>query len=530
MKFSVISGKKHKNTVLTLFIVIVSIALGILYFSGEYLFNNGKPAYSIGVKTEKTSYLRGENIKFTVINEGARPVWFIVPPSKCKSGFNWTILKGSDEIWNAEYKYPKCDIGKEDYDFIEVKILNPGERMDGLWDQKLFSDSIGSSYTGYGKYKIAFYYSSEIINKVDAKNGSDPNMKSTDSLEFEITGDPYSDSIKSEIQKENDAKRKSDLKKIKQVLEAYYQQNSQSYPDSNGFLKLDDSNSDVYRILSERVDEGSVRDPNYPEFYYGYSSDGSSFELSARLESDDDDSCEILGESLCIYKIDSLGNVSRKKYEERKVLTIGESVDAFIAGSGIFNESNDVIMITSDSIGSEEEAMIKEANTPENVKIIKAGEVGKEELSKNNLVLIGSPASNSLIKELYRKVLITEIADSIDFEKNSIKSALGFVQNPWNDQKNILIVDLGYSFGSLVRLQGDVKSEKIGAFYHIVFRSKEGEAYALIQSFENNNSRIGNMNDFDGKNVEVYGYKRISDSKEFPIEESLGVIDMNIMD
>jgi len=102
--------------------------------------------------------------------------------------------------------------------------------------------------------------------------------------------------------KTNDAKRKSDLNEIKIALGFYYDDNGK-YPISNELTKLNNEDSFVYEDLLKYVDEALLKDPKDPKFYYGYKSDGSHYELTARLENLEDKECELLNSNLCIYKI-----------------------------------------------------------------------------------------------------------------------------------------------------------------------------------------------------------------------------------
>lgn len=511
-------------------IILILVALSFGVFCYMTYFRDKNPDHIVRIEFEKETYLRGEPVVFFIKNVGTKPVQYLVPPSKCEAGFQWSLLMEKEGSWNSVRQYPDCGIGEEDYDLVEIRTLNPGETINDAWDQKLVQQDVGSRYAETGKHKVVFYYSSRTINKGDVRNGAGYGMESASSSEFSIGGDFFDDYVKTQIRKENDAERKNDLSEIMKGLEAYYDKKEQRYPESNGFVKLNDKNSLIYKDLSRFVQEGYLSDPNQPEYYYGYNSDGSNFELSARLENADDGSCEVIGESLCIYKTDSAGNVSQKKYVPKQVFTIGESVDDFILEVGIFDDPENIIMITSSLIGASEKAMIEEANVPENVRTIRAGEVEEEDLSGSNLVVIGNSVTNIVIADIYKKVSMIEVADMVDFEKNKIKAVFRFAKNPWNDKKKILVVDLGYSIEMFQRMQGSLKSEKDGEYYHIVFNPVQGGTYALVRSFERGGSGIGNMNEFEGKNIEIYGYRRMINSQEFPIEDSLGVIDINILD
>ena len=355
-------------------------------------------------------------------------------------------------------------------------------------------------------------------------------MKNLFSPGFEIVNDFYDDSIRSEVQKENDRERKNDLSEIKKALEAYSLENGQKFPESNGLIRLNDENSDVYRDLLKYTREEFLSDPNQPEYYYGYGSSGSGFELSARFENTEDGSCEMIGESVCIYKIDSLGNISQRKYEKQRVVTLGETLDVFFENLKVLDSDKDIIMITSDLVGSEERAIISQTEPPEIVKVKKAGEVTPEDLAQNNLILSGKPSTNRIIAELNRKTLIADVADLVDIEKNDILGTFKYSKNPWNSEKIVIVFETGYSLEAVTRIKGTLKAEKTDEFYHVVLDTQDGGVYAVVPGFIKDGATPQGLVGYDGKNVEVYGYKRIRNSKEFPIEESIGAIDISVLD
>ncbi|MFA6096946.1 MAG: hypothetical protein WC788_04955 [Candidatus Paceibacterota bacterium] len=524
------SAGGNKIKLVIFLILMVFASAGVFYFQKYYFSKDEKPAYAVEITAEKGVYVRGEQVKFIVTNKGTRPVWYIVPPGKCKNDLQWDLFFEEEGSWSAVYKHPKCEIVKEDYDFIEIKNLGFNESVNGVWDQKLYSEGAEGRYAGPGKYRIVFYYSDEIINKNDIRSETDPGMKNSYSVEFEIADDFYDDFIRSEVQKENDRERKDDLSEIKKALGAYSPENGRKFPESNGLIRLNDKNSDVYLDLLKYTKEEFLSDPNQPEYYYGYGSSGFGFELSARLENIEDGSCEMIGGSICIYKIDSLGNISQRKYEKQRVVTPGETVDVFFEKLKVLDSDKNIIMITSDMVGGEERAIISQVQPPENVKVKKAGEVTSEDLSQNNLVLSGSPDTNSIIAELNRKIPVVDIADLVDIEKNDITGTFKYSKNPWNNEKIVIVFETGYSMEAVTRIKGVLKAEKTDEFYHVVLDLQDGGAYAVVSGFIKDGAMPQSLVEYDGKNVEVYGYKRMRNSKEFPIEESIGAIDISILD
>ena len=109
----------------------------------------------------------------------------------------------------------------------------------------------------------------------------------------------------------NDEKRKTDLNEIKIALELCYD-NDGKYPVSNELTKLNE-NSPAREELLKYANETLLEDPKSPEFYYGYKSDGSFYELSAKLENLEDEECELLNSNLCIYKIVEGNNANSKE-------------------------------------------------------------------------------------------------------------------------------------------------------------------------------------------------------------------------
>lgn len=118
------------------------------------------------------------------------------------------------------------------------------------------------------------------------------------------------DFILDKFAKANDLERKSDIREIIIALIMYLDDNGK-YPLSIDGVRLNGQNSATHKELMVYLTEESLKDPKDPEFYYIYKSDGVFYELSARLENLEDKGCKIIN-NLCIYTIDSMGNVSGK--------------------------------------------------------------------------------------------------------------------------------------------------------------------------------------------------------------------------
>jgi len=118
-------------------------------------------------------------------------------------------------------------------------------------------------------------------------------------------GHPVTKEEISKVQmKERDSKRKSDLWEISLALNLYYSDYNQ-YPVSINLERVNDENSNFYKALVPNYLSGLqieefLFDPKHPEFWYGYKSDGKTFELTARLENLEDEDC-IIEDGICIY-------------------------------------------------------------------------------------------------------------------------------------------------------------------------------------------------------------------------------------
>ncbi|MBI2589506.1 hypothetical protein HYW32_00520 [Candidatus Berkelbacteria bacterium] len=84
-----------------------------------------------------------------------------------------------------------------------------------------------------------------------------------------------------------DTQRKADLQKIKEALQALAAATKPfTYPSAQGVVRLD-QNADLASRLEPYLGK-MPSDPNAPNRYYGYTSDGKSFILTAVLENNDD--------------------------------------------------------------------------------------------------------------------------------------------------------------------------------------------------------------------------------------------------
>jgi hypothetical protein len=98
----------------------------------------------------------------------------------------------------------------------------------------------------------------------------------------------------------NDAKRKSDLAKIKAALLKYYNE-KQAYPAAEAIQKTTDPSNILTTTLIPNYLTAMPADPVASK-YYGYKSDGKSFELSAVLE-DKTDPAGIMVGTIFLYRV-----------------------------------------------------------------------------------------------------------------------------------------------------------------------------------------------------------------------------------
>jgi len=99
----------------------------------------------------------------------------------------------------------------------------------------------------------------------------------------------------------NDQTRKKDLTNLKNALKKYFAEKSQ-YPQSTTIIKTSDSANVLAQALVPTYLEKLPDDPTAPQYYYGYKSDGQTFELTCILEDKSDVAGVPVG-SLNIYKI-----------------------------------------------------------------------------------------------------------------------------------------------------------------------------------------------------------------------------------
>lgn len=99
----------------------------------------------------------------------------------------------------------------------------------------------------------------------------------------------------------NDQTRKADLAKLKDALTKYFADNNR-FPLAPNGVKTSDSTSALAQALVPKYLDKLPDDPLAPQYYYGYKSDGQSFELTSVLEDRNDPEGINVGQYF-IYKL-----------------------------------------------------------------------------------------------------------------------------------------------------------------------------------------------------------------------------------
>ncbi len=107
------------------------------------------------------------------------------------------------------------------------------------------------------------------------------------------------ESLNTAKSKAHDAKRQSDLQQLRTALIFYYDDNN-SYPIAKNMEKTSEKNSAIYKLVPKYISEIPV-DSLEPNYYYGYKSDGKTYELTARAEEKGSARCTKINENLCLF-------------------------------------------------------------------------------------------------------------------------------------------------------------------------------------------------------------------------------------
>ncbi|MCK5475175.1 MAG: hypothetical protein KAI71_01150 [Candidatus Pacebacteria bacterium] len=326
------------------------------------------------------------------------------------------------------------------------------------------------------------------------------------------------DIVNNNIIKDSDQERKDDLFKIELALEKYYNENN-LYPVSENGVRLDDKDSKIYEAMIEYVQGNDLQDPD-DGYYYEYISDGLYFELSARLGNLDDEDCEIMDENICIYKKRTYGKIV-------KVLTQNEKGSDFLEKI-ISIDTDDTIIVSGNYLNDNNQKVIKILDPPENIKIKKVKEITETERKTNNLILIGNVDSNDLISNVYKKKIVIENLNLVD-ENNLYIATLKSSQSPWNREKDIFIIETGCLNGEISKEIGNVSVEKIDEDYYHILLTADSDKFTLVKSskYRDEQSFLKRILELDGKDVEIYGYKKVCDFEKIILTDSIAVVNID---
>ncbi len=133
-----------------------------------------------------------------------------------------------------------------------------------------------------------------------------------------------------------DMQRKIDLVNLSLVLESYKKEKGK-YPITQGLEKIGDNDGAIYSLSPVYIKNipSDIKD----SFYYGYSSDGKTFSLTAQLENVEDIGCQKV-EEICLYKINDNNNNEELLKIIRENLNYINSVRV-ISSSKLINQIGD---------------------------------------------------------------------------------------------------------------------------------------------------------------------------------------------
>lgn len=127
------------------------------------------------------------------------------------------------------------------------------------------------------------------VKEMEKNEGNVPEIEPPETESGNLTSD------------DRDNQRVKDLREISFALDEYAKFNKNEYPITNGYEKISDENGYIYKLLrQDGYLKGSYEDPLSSAYYYGYKSDGKSYELTAAFEDMNDPRCKNLG-NYCIY-------------------------------------------------------------------------------------------------------------------------------------------------------------------------------------------------------------------------------------
>jgi hypothetical protein len=161
-------------------------------------------------------------------------------------------------------------------------------------------------------------------------------------------------------------------------------------------------------------------------------------------------------------------------------------------------------------------------NLTGNVAVIKKDvEITEKEKAGYNLILIGMPDANSMLRDVYERTNATKVTNEYP---GAGKGVLEILRSPWNDEKAVLLVagsdEWGVKAGSdtitssqkligksmeipikLKIIQGEVKQISFVSAKMWVIQTSEGEMYVPVGNMSQEIISLG-----EGKKVKVKGY------------------------
>lgn len=136
---------------------------------------------------------------------------------------------------------------------------------------------------------------SEILNGGVTTTATPSAGKISPQISPVVTSSPSTSSSPAVTVNVNDETRKKDLANLKNALEKYFTDKA-GYPLAVTKIKTSDPNNVLIQTLVPNYLAQMPDDPLAPKYYYGYKSDGQSFELTSVLEDKSDNSGKVTGD------------------------------------------------------------------------------------------------------------------------------------------------------------------------------------------------------------------------------------------
>jgi len=133
------------------------------YYSNEFLVKEPQ----VTIKTDKTEYKQGEEVKIIAINNLGKSIWYAKRLDGCKCSF-WELEKFAKGKWKKVDYHPFVLCLISDFGFTE---LESKEKLEEIWDGYVWISEESKEYkrktADSGKYRVIFYYSLENISRFD---------------------------------------------------------------------------------------------------------------------------------------------------------------------------------------------------------------------------------------------------------------------------------------------------------------------------------------------------------------------------